>query len=460
MSFTQSTFATVGAQSTDTPTVYSYKSLDSLGTIKGADYFVDKTLQVEAGDMIVVTAADGNGLLQIQADKSTAANADFIAQPTNQVNINALSDFPAPVAGLITLVASTKYFVGSDVSIGTNRLDQSAGNISVSGSESINTSLTYTGTGDMFTITNARARINNLTLNALTGRVINFSDNTDTIFRMNDCSVNCDKFGLFNSSGPNGSTTRFTAVSPSSIITSGCEITGGWNTWLWEVSAANLAAGDLFDFGTATFDQIVLDLILADLSAGANLIKGTTASANINVGGSAIITRMLTGGAGTTLDTVTTDDIRWIFSNNDDIADTSPDALLTLAGNATETVIGSAGVGVLANASTWVVDSISKFVGTTAGRATFKGERTVSAPIDISAGLKSATGNFDAFLSVAINGVIKISGVPVAISSSKPTAASVIFQEKLSEDDFVELFVTNKDSTVNIIVTDAILRVL
>lgn len=458
MAFTQSTFATVGAQATDTPTIYAYKSTDTLATIRGTDYFIDKSLQLEEGDVIVTDASDGSTILQVLSDSSTAANAGFIEQFDSRVVINSKGDFPDPVAGVINLAANTQYLIGANVSIGTDRLLLAA-NTSVTGSESINVTLTYTGTGDMFTILNVRNRINNLTISCVNGRILNFSDNTDSIFRMVDVSYTCDKFGLFDSSGTNGTTVRFTNVS-GSITTSGCTITGGWNTWLWEVSADTVSGGDFFDFGIATFDEIVLDLILVNLGAGTSLIKGAASSANVNVGGSAIVTRMLTNGAGATLTGVTTDDIRWIFSNNDDIADTSPDALLTLAGNTTETVIGSAGVGVLAVATTWVVDSISKFEGTTAGRATFKGERTVSAPIDISAGLKSATGNFDAFISVAIDGVIKVSGVPVAISSSKPTAASVIFQEKLSEDSFVELFVTNKDSTVNIIVTDAILRVL
>lgn len=459
MSFTQSTFATVGAQATDTPTVYSYKSPDALSQIKATDYFKDKSLQLEEGDVIIVDASDGGTILQIQADSSTGGDADFITSPQNRRVVNSKSDLPVPVAGVMIGAANTQYFIGANVGVGTDQFDISAGNISVTGSETINTGLTYTGTGDMFIVTNARARISQLSLTAATGQIINFSDDTDSIFRMNDCVVICDKFGIFDSSGTNGSSTRFTNVSPAEITTSGCTITGGWDTWVWEISGARVNGGSMFDFGTATFNAIVLDLIRANLAAGTTLITGAAASANINTGGSAVITRMLTAGDGDTLSGVTTDDVRWIFRNNDDIPDTSPDALLTLTSNATATTIADAGVGVLV-AGTWVVDSVSQFTGTTGGKATYIGPRNISAPIDIIAGLKSVTGNFDAFISVAINGVIKIDGVAVAINSTKPAFASVIFQEELSDTDDVNVFVTNKDGTNDIIVESSILRVL
>jgi len=65
MSFTQQSFATVGAQSTDTPNLYSYKSTDSLSIVLVAGYFVAKQFQLEEGDFILSQLSDFNGFLEV-----------------------------------------------------------------------------------------------------------------------------------------------------------------------------------------------------------------------------------------------------------------------------------------------------------------------------------------------------------------------------------------------------------
>lgn len=382
-----------------------------------------------------------------------------IGTPQDRVVVNDLSDFPTPVGQVITLAAETQYLIGSDVSLGDNRLVM-ASNTSVTGSESINVTLTYTGTGDMFTIINTRNRINMLGISCAAGRVINFSDNTDSIFRMNDCSVACATFGLFNSTGTNGTTVRFTTVSPSSMTADGITVTGNWNTWLYETSAVNVTAGELFDFGVATFNEIVLDLILADLGAGTNLIKGAAASANINVGGSAIVTRMLTSGAGTPLNGVAPTDARWGFFHNDDIADTRPDGLLSLQSNATATVIAVAGTPVLV-AGTWVVERTSQFTGTTAGRLTYIGGRDITLPITGSVTVEPVSGGaVNISVEIAVNGtVIPNSKRTANTSAGNPISITIPWQEILSTNDFVELFVTNEATTVNILVSSGVQRI-
>jgi len=390
--------------------------------------------------------------------KATLESLGGIFLATKSVLINSLSDFPTPVTGVITLAAETEYVIGGDVNLGTNRLVMSA-NTALSGIESIVVTLTYTGTGDMITILNTRNRVNNLSISAVNGRIINFSDNTDTIFRMNDVSVTCATFGLFNSSGTNGSTVRFTAVSPSSITVGGVTTTGSWNTWLWETSAVNITSGALFDFGTATFDAIILDLILADLGAGTTLIDGLASSGNIKVGGIGAVTRMLTSGAGTPLTGVTVNDFRWVFRNNDDIQDTMPDAMASLQGNATETVIATINIPVKA-AGTWVVERQSHYTVDTTGRITYIGEKDLTTPVDISLTIRSAGGtNKDVTVYLAFNGAIIANSARTAtVGQNDPKSVGVIWQLTLSQTDFLELFVENNSDTVNLVVESAISR--
>ncbi len=378
--------------------------------------------------------------------------------PTKLTIINVLADFPTPVADVITLAANTVYLIGDNINLGINRLMMSD-NTSIEGVDSIVVTLTYTGTGDMFTIVNSRVRIHHLSLSCVSGRVINFADNLDTLFRMTDCTVACANFGLFNSTGANGSTVRFTAVSPSTITVSGCNIQGSWNTWLWETSATVITAGDFFDFGTATFDAIIIDLVLANLGTGTTLIKGAAASANINAGGTAVVTRLLTSGAGAVLSGVTVDDALWNFFHNDDVADTKPRGLLSLQGNATETVIAVAGTPVLI-AGTWVVENTSQFTGTAAGRLTYDGGKSVSIENTGSFTVEPASGGaVDVSVEVAIDGTVVPNSKRTA-NASAGTAASITvpWEETLSTTQFTEFFVTNETTTVNILVSSAVAR--
>jgi hypothetical protein len=411
---------------------------------------------------IGAAANDGTGILWRNAWDDVNANFTELfdtGNPTQRRIINALADFPTPVSNVITLADDTEYLLGADISLGLNELVMGDG-CAVSGIESIAITLTYTGTGDMFTILNNTARISDISLSCAAGRVINFSDNTDTLFRMNDCTVSCATFGLFNSSGASGSTTRFTNVSPASITSSGCTITGGWNTWLWEISATNITGGTLFNFGTATFDAIALDLVLANLGAGTTLINGAVSSANINAGGTAIITRMLTSGSGTILSGVTVDDALWNFHHNDDIADTRPDGLLSMQGNAVNTVIAVAGTPVLI-AGTWVVERASQFTGTTAGRLTYDGGKDATLPITGSFTVEPASGGaVNISIEVAIDGsVIPGSKRTGNTSAGNPISVTVPWQEIFATATFVEYFVTNETTTVDILVSSAVGRV-
>jgi hypothetical protein len=408
------------------------------------------------------TANDGTGdpwrdaFIKVNANETELFG---LTGPTQRVVVNVLADLPAPVSSVITLADDTEYLIGDDISLGTNELVMGDG-CAVSGIESVAVTLTYTGTADMFTILNDTARISDLTISCASGRVINFSDNTDTLFRMTDCTVSCSTFGLFNSGGASGSTVRFTNVSPASITSSGCTITGSWNTWLWEVSATNLTGGSLFNFGTATFDAIVLDLILANLGAGTTLITGAASSANINTGGTAIVTRMLTSGAGTILSDVTVDDALWNFFHNDDIADTRPDGLLSMQSNATATVIAVAGTPVLV-AGTWVVERSSQMTGTTAGRLTYDGGKDATLPITGSFTVEPASGGaVNISIEVAIDGSVVPNSKRTANSSAgNPASITIPWQEIFATATFVEYFVTNETSTVNILVSSATGRV-
>lgn len=82
MSFNQAKFATVGAHSSDTPSIYSYSTSDSLSAVIATDYFKPKRFQLGEGDWIFAIAGACNAILQVQSDKSTAlVSSVFVQSP-------------------------------------------------------------------------------------------------------------------------------------------------------------------------------------------------------------------------------------------------------------------------------------------------------------------------------------------------------------------------------------------
>lgn len=381
-----------------------------------------------------------------------------IVVPANTVVVNNASDFPAAVAGVITLVADTQYTIGASVNIGTDRIAFSPDS-SIRGSGRLSASIVYTGTGDLFTISNARTRIENISISCTAGRFVNFSDNTDSLLIIDECTISCATIGLFNSVGTNGSVVR----SSNTTITAtagGITFTGNFNRFIWLVSGMTISAGSIFDLGTATFNSFLTNIVGPNLAAGTYYISGATGSANINTGGSGQVVLTRFTGAGTPLSGVTVDDALWEFHHNDDIADTRPDGLLHMQDNTIETVIAATSTPVLI-AGTWVVDRSSQFTGTTGGRLTSDGGKPFTTPITAGVSIEPSSGTnkiLGAF--VAINGTaVTGSRATANVDAGDPKRITVIWQVVLQPGDYVDIFVSNETDTTNIVVSDAVHRV-
>lgn len=411
-----------------------------------ADQYFLRSLIAGAG----INIASSGDSIQITAIEAVAS--------TKTVIISVEADFPTPIAGVITLAADTQYLIVQNITTSNRFVMQEL--TTIAGTESLNITFTYTGTGDMFTGVNVANRISRMTISCANGRVVNWSTNVRKLFRMNDVTITaCDKIALMDSVGGVG-ICRFTNVSPAEVTTDGIEITGSWNTFLHEISAAIISGGSYFNLGTATFDAFIVDLPLSALAVGTNLIKGATGSANINPGGIGLVTRALTSGAGSPLNGVTVDDALWNFSNNDDIADTRPDGLLSMQGNATNTVITTAGVSVLV-AGTWVVESTSQMTGTTAGKLTYDGGKNAKLPLTASITVTPISGGSQNIgIQISINGTAVANSLRVqSVSSGNPITIDAHWQEELATTDTVEVFVSNESTTTDVLVSSAILSV-
>lgn len=385
---------------------------------------------------------------------------DIARNPTLRRLILAKSELPAPAAGVITLAAGVEYVAGDNFSLGTDRVVMGADTVFRGLDENVIT-ITYTGTGDMFTASDVSCRLKGFTAACTAGTFINAlntagNEGTSNVI-IDNVDVDADKLGTIENLNILG----VFRCAFNTVTTSGFTFTGSaGNAITFNDCTVIQAAGDFLALGTATFLSFDINNYLMIGSGGTGFISGAAASANIRTGGLGRIIRGRDFGSETILSGISVDDALWDFALNDRIADTRPDGLLSMQGNATATVISVAGTPVL-TAGTWTVERSSQMTGTTGGRLTYNGGKDATLPITSSLTVVPVSGGaIDISVEIAINGtVVPNSKRTASASSGNPTSITVPWQSVFSTTDFVEVFVTNEDSTVNLLVSSAIHRV-
>lgn len=393
-----------------------------------------------------------------RADGLGSGNWEF-GEATNEVVVNSLSDFPTPVSGVITLAADTRYVIAS--SIATSNRFVLSNNTQVTSFSTLSPVFEYTGSGTMFTSVDATVIIQDIRLNCPNGQVFDSSDvaalNTN-IFFCKDVIINsCNKIGTLTSlvSLVVTDTTAFNANSGWTIVGT------GWRVWRMQ-DIGGISSSPTFigvDMGTASCSGILFQTSLWTMVSGGIGFKGAAASANVPANNTGRISNMALPAAGTPLDGITRDDIRWVFQDNDQIQDTMPDAMVSLTGNATATTTPLNTPTLVAG--TWVCERESLFSCTAAGRITYLGERPLTSPIDIVSTIEAVSGtNKDISVYVAINGTVVANSVKTnRVSSGDPKSTTVLWQRELNTNDYIEVFIENTSDSVNLLVKDAILRV-
>ena len=387
-------------------------------------------------------------------------NGASLATPTKRVIVNALSDLPTPVASEITLLASTQYLIGNDITLGANRVVMSQDSVFSGIDENVIT-VTYTGTGTMFTAVNVDCRIKAISATSTSGT---FLDASNTVGNEGTSNVIIDNVDIQTSVIGNIANLNILGVfrcAFNSVSTSGWSFTGALgNAVTMNDCTIIQGAGSFIDLGVATFLSFDINNYLMIGSVGTTFLSGAAASANIRAGGLGRVIRGRDLGSETVLSGITVDDALWEFFLNDSIPNSRPDGLLSLQNNATPTTISVAATPVLV-AGAWAIERASQFTGTAAGRLTYNGAKDVTVPITASLTVEPVSGgSIDISIEIAINGVVASGSKRVGnASSGNPTSITVPWQEVLSSTDFIEVFVANEDGTGNVLVSSAILRI-
>ena len=388
------------------------------------------------------------------------SNGVLVVQPTKQVVVNALSDLPSPAANEITLADSTDYLVGNDFNLGINRIIMGQDSVFRGLDENVIT-VTYTGTGTMFTATNKDCRIKAICASSVSGT---FLDASNTAGNEGTSNVIVDNVDIQTSVVGNIANLNILGVfrcAFNSISTDGWSFTGTQGNAITINDCTILQqAGTFLKLGVSSFLSFDINNYLMIGSGGTTFLSGATGSANIRTGGLGRVIRGRDLGAETVLSGISVDDALWEFFLNDSIANSRPDGLLSLQSNATATVIAVAGTPVLI-AGTWVVERVSQFTGTASGRLTYNGGKDATLPDTGSFTVEPVSGGaVNISVEAFIDGVIVPGSKRTAnTSAGNPVSITVPWQNVFSTAGFLEWHITNEDTTVNILVPSAISRI-
>jgi hypothetical protein len=390
----------------------------------------------------------------------TKTNTNFtelfaVSTLVKRVVVNTLDDLPAAVSGVITLAANTLYVQANDINLSTTRLVFSENTV-YTGLDSLVVTLDYVGTLPLFTLSNISGSVRDLKVTHLNAPLFSFSDTGANALRVTNISYAGSSIGTFGGSGSGMRLTNFSG----SVTSGGMQFTGNWRVFIFEPTLSAIAAGSFIDLASATFDAISITETFLDYVAGAFFLSGALASANINPGGFAVVSKANLKGAGTALQQVTPDDALFNFSNNNAIRDTRPDGLLSLQGNTVATTIAGANIPVL-TAGVWVIGPLGQFNGSTGGRLTYIGGKDARLPITFSVSLAPTLSTGIAMSAyIAINGtILPESRRQGTGSAGGPTSITLPWQHTFSTNDYVEVFVENNTNATDILVSTAIGRV-
>lgn len=398
---------------------------------------------IQAGTGISVAGA--GGIIQIASTE--------IPSSTKTIVVYDASDLPAPVGGIITLVAETEYKLQNDISI-SNEIVMSNNTI-LSGADRDLITLEYTGIDTFITAVDANVKIKDIRITCATGTLFDISSTTGAHkLNINSFNTLCDYVGtLDNLSSVHIRNTNFQTVYSDGFI-----LSGTFYAFIMDLVGLNMPSGtgNGITLGTAVFTYFLITQTLTDVSTSGYSISGLANSGNIDPDGLGVITVSRNFGTATVSDNIFPTDDRWTFQLNAHVPD-SYDTVLATHGGAT-IPIATALTPVLIGA-TWTNQKLSRFTGTAAGTWTYTGILThVEIAASITANLTIGTDVISYFLYK--NGVqVTDSRIRVAVGTTIVGNANVIWEDDLVNGDYFQLYVQNDDVNQDIEIIDATMRI-
>ena len=436
-------------------TIGRIKVGDGVTSWNGLGYVGD----VSGGDHSTLSNLTNDDHAQYHND--IRGDARYLRKLNNVIVINSESDFPIQDATTITLSNNTAYVMGSLVTTAKRFIVGSG--VTLTSVSIFAHTLEYTGTGVMFTIAAGDSAIFDITYSCANGTVFSHAGGT-LILERTSC-LSCVNVGSITGSGAtslNWVNNSFPDISGQGLQIFGNIFVFSFTKIFMIGSSASFIALNL---GSAVFYDIEINDIELFGVIGSIGMSGLANSGNMSSGSIATVdSSNLSGAAMVPLSGITSKDVRWHFEGNADIEETMEDALTYFSGNTTDTIITASstnGANAVKIAGTWVAGGLSKFTADATGRVTSVSERDVTVPIDVSILIKSVGGgSVRVALYLAKNGTV-IAAATTAADVSGSTSKNISFpwQESLSENEYLEIFVENQTNANDLLVENAIFRI-
>lgn len=391
---------------------------------------------------------------------------ELSAGANNITIVNELSDFPAASGGVIALEDDITYYISNNI-VTSDRFICGQNNIITSNNPFAN-ALVYTGTGDMFTGVNVSFAVDRGVISCPSAQAFNFSATAGnyptfglsltTIAQCQKCatidnlrSINITNTGFFDCSD------GFTVAGVDNwdtITASRLRIDGGSNA----ITGFNLTTSLHRTFELNNY------VILGDV--GSVGIAGLANSANIQPNFIASIDQCEFTANVTPLSGITIDDIRYSFLSNSGLQDSTIDANPYLSIPTTVT-INATGTYEKINQGNWLASEESRLLVSTDGDVINLMEKPVKVQINGSVTLEKVGGGSDLLTARLVYNDLPNDPQSVitelGTDNTNPTNIGLVGIFNLNPGDSISIYVSNQDSTANVVVNYAkfaLLRVL
>lgn len=384
----------------------------------------------------------------------------------NKRIIRTMNDFPAPTNNFIRLEPDTEYNI-TGVGLVSSFPFVCDGNCAFTGLWEFGpTQLTYTGTGSMFTINDGSFDMERIRIGAPNATVFTMN-NTLPIggFRLLGVLVDaCAKYGVFTEVDINIADSGVFVVADGMTISNTNRLIS-----LREFGFNIMQPGCLaIDIGSST--PTVLELINVIFGASgpgaSTAISGLANSGNFLPGRSGTVSscEFDTANGVVPLQNITTDDTRWFFRDNTNLADTFIRAINTIQNNATATVIAALNTPVPV-AGTWAIQNNSQIVQGAANTSQLvynsTADRSLQIAQDINASFLGSAGSPDYRLLLYKNGSPTGAFTKFQTTTTVNQNANISWLEVTAPGDTYELYIEQLNGVVaNLTLEDGTQRFL
>lgn len=371
----------------------------------------------------------------------------------NMIFVNAKSDFPTAVGGVITLAANVTYFITTTVDLTGDRLVASQ-NTTLIGGSSENCFLISTGLSASTALLSSAWSIPMRSLSITHGTALNLDATGNANQAIDWFGVNftnCATVGLVKSYS-NFIMTDCALLSSANMTFDGTIGTVGFDQCLF----SGIAGQTTLNFpSTLTITRRIRVIYSSFVAFGGATAINVSTSATIPVESYILITVNFSGGA-TYVAGVQHDDNKALFQNCKGISNTAEVGQMYFNDNATQNAIATQSVFEKIEGTTTASNQNEKFSHSN-NRLTYTGGITREFVVTASCSANSVvTPSATITVRIAKNGTTIVESEAKATTSSAGRNENFYCQAlvQLAQNDFIELFIANETNANSLLVTD------